>query len=132
VTSTHPAAAAIEGLGAEGPQSSSADGSAADPVGALGEAPSPAVAGLMAEVLPFDFSSLEAGWHDFLDNVQYCMNDLALGSGPGRYASWIAVAALTTTAFELARRRLKPPPEEFIFEAADGRASGLKHPATWP
>jgi hypothetical protein len=97
------------------------------------EAPLPEVAGLIGEVVPFDLASLEAAWQNFLGNLHDCASNLTLLSTRGGAEPWIVFAALTTTAFEVARRQLKRPSEaSLLFEAADGRSSGLKHPPARP
>jgi hypothetical protein len=89
----------------------------------------PEVAGLMGEVMPFNWSGFEAGWQNFLANLQSRVNELPVVSLPSSSVSWIAAAALTTTALELARRRYKTSPEELVLlEGAGVRVFGLKHP----
>jgi hypothetical protein len=125
----------LEGLVADMSQAS-AGANAGEPgkSSAPAEAPLPAVAGLIGgEVVPLDLASLEAAWQNFLGNLHDCANNLTLLSTRGGAGPWIVFAALTTTAFELARRQLKRPSEKLLlFEAADGRSSGLKHPPARP
>jgi hypothetical protein len=85
------------------------------------------------EEIPFDSTALEAAWQNLLANLESCVNDLVHLSAQTGLAPFVLAAVMAVAALELARRRLYQADGALeLFEAADGKASGLKHFSTGP
>jgi len=87
----------------------------------------------LIEEVPLDVTALEAAWQNLLANLESCVNDLVQLSGQTGLAPFVLAAVMAVAAVELARRRLYHADIAIeLFEAADGKSSGLKHFSTGP
>jgi len=83
--------------------------------------------------VPLDVTALEAAWQNLLANLESCVNDLVHLSGKTGLVPFVLAAVMAVAAVELARRRLYYADVAIeLFEAADGKSSGLKHFSTGP
>ena len=87
----------------------------------------------LIEEVPLDATALEAAWQNLLANLESCVNDLVHLSGQTGLAPFVLAAVMAVAILELARRRLYYADVAIeLFEAADGKSSGLKHFSTGP
>lgn len=80
-----------------------------------------------------DLTALEAAWQNLLANLESGVNDLVQWSAQTGLVPFLAAIALAGATLEIARRRLKEVDAQIgLFEAVDGKSSGLKHFSTGP
>ena len=81
---------------------------------------SPALAGLLGDILPVDIGAMEQGLQEFLDSLN-TVGDNALPHGASLgWISWFTTAAITTAgALELTRRHLRQPSLDLVMRCTD-------------
>lgn len=86
------------------------------------------IAGLFAEVAPFDSAALETALRDFLDNVESGVLQIVQPEIQDKWMSWIALGAVMTAAFEFTRRQTVRPSDPLLLASArEERLSGLRY-----